>query len=115
MSERLKYDERYSELDNFFSSYFNPFWKKINKFDGPPSDRGVIAYVAEELTPEQLHNLQDELRTFLTEPLDDKTLADVLVHDFACAYSPAPCGITDRQWLHKLDEYIDEELSNATT
>ena len=113
MSERVKHDERCEELFQFFAAYFNEFWEKTNKLHKSLSDRGVITYFAETNPPNRLRDLQDKLRAFLAEPLDDKVLTDVLAHDFGCAYTPEPDGLTDRQWLHKLDEYIGKEISKT--
>jgi hypothetical protein len=108
---RSNYRDRYEHLSKFFVGYFNKFWTTVNTFDGPPSDRGVIAQAAKECAPKRLREVRAQLRAILAEPLDEAALGDILRDEFGNAYDPSPEGLSKREWLRKIDEFIGEELT----
>jgi hypothetical protein len=88
-------------LRQFFGGYFNQDWD----LNGPTWQDVVLVFVKDN-SRESALNVLNAIRSWLQSAASNAEIARELQDSFWCEYSAQSDGITDRQWVEQVAEFI---------
>lgn len=110
------YREKYSELYQFLGGYFHPDWKECFDWKGqsPMFELVVRHYKAEEDSSMGIAKTTAELEEFLSLPLSDRELEQIVDDEFTAWYTPRSRGMSKRQFLEKILAILKEPIETIS-
>ena len=102
----MNYDDKFPELGNFLSCYFNQDWTHLYEFEGGEADAlEVVRFYKTEDSAEGVRETAEQLEEFLRIELSDEEL-DSALDKLGADYYALGDDWTYREWLEKTLEIL---------
>lgn len=104
----MNYDDKFPELGNFLSCYFNQDWMHLYVFeDEKPSVLEIVRFYKTEDSAEGIKETAEQLKELLEMRHDDEQLRDILHYDLGSDYYALGDDWTYREWLEQTLEILE--------
>ncbi len=103
----MNYDDKFPELGNFLSCYFNEDWVDMYESENREADAlEVVRFYKTEDSEEGIRKTAEQLEELLKLQHDEEALREILFYDLSSYYRAAGDNWTYREWLEKALEIL---------
>ena len=95
-------------LREFFAGYFHEDWR----VEANTPDQVISNYAAQLSDRSRVAELRDAIIAFIADHPDEDDLANALLGEFDCYYSPKALGRSTKQWLLHVAEKLAAETES---
>jgi hypothetical protein len=109
------FSSQFYSLSQFLGGYFHQFWKEVIDWrDETPNFESIVRFYKSDNPRMTVEQTIIELQKFLSLPLSEKKLGEILDRDFGIAFNPTYIDLTDRKWLESILKILKDSDTSST-